>query len=342
MTTSTTMTRSTHHLLHFVRSRRVTQTILGLFAALFFTSTWALTNEPVWPDRPVRLVVPYPGGGMADVAARILGQRLATLWRQQVVVDNKPGAGGTIGSSSVAHAAPDGYTLLIVFDTHAATPYLYKLDYDPVVDLSPIALVAKSPMMLVVSNNFAANNLAELLQFAKDRPSTLNFVTVGPGSPSRMMLELLKSATGINVTVVPYRGGGPAMVDLISGQVDAMIASVATVAPHIKNGRLKVLAVTSEKRSSLAPNVPAMSETIPGFGTDAWVGLMGPAKMPSALVVKINKDINQVLKSPDVKAILVNNGMDATPTTPEGLDQWIHHEMARWSKVIAEQNVTLN
>ena len=338
----TTMTRSTRHLAHVVRSRRVTQAILGLIATLFFTCTWAVNNEPVWPDRPVRLVVPYPGGGMADVAARILGQRLATLWRQQVVVDNKPGAGGTIGSSSVAHAAPDGYTLLTVFDTHAATPYLYKLDYDPVVDLSPIALVAKSPMMLVVSTGFAPNNVAELLQFAKDRPSTLNFVTVGPGSPSRMMLELLKSATGINVTVVPYRGGGPAMVDLISGQVDAMIASVATVAPHLKNGRLKVLAVTSEKRSSLAPNVPAMSETIPGFGTDAWVGLMGPAKMPAALVAKINKDINQVLKNPDVKAILVNNGMDATPSTPEGLDQWIHHEMARWSKVIAEQNVTLN
>jgi tripartite-type tricarboxylate transporter receptor subunit TctC len=326
---------------HFIK--RLMGLLLATFlSSIIITPLWAVPSEPVWPDHPVRLVVPYPSGGMADVAARILGQRLASVWHQQVVVDNKPGAGGTIGSSTVAHSAPDGYTLLTVFDTHAATPYLYKLDYDPVTDLSPIALVAKSPMMLVCSTSFAPSNVAELLQFAKDHPSNLNFVTVGPGSPSRMMLELLKSATGINVTVVPYRGGGPAMVDLISGQVDAMIASVATVTPHIKNGRLKVLAVTSEKRSSLAPNVPAMSETIPGFGTDAWVGIMGPAKLPANLILKINKDINQVLKNADVKAILVNNGMDATPSTPEGLDQWIHHEMARWNKVIVEQNVTLN
>ena len=315
---------------------------LGALVYLYLAPGWTQQNPPAWPDRPVRLVVPYPSGGMADVAARILGQRLASVWHQQVVVDNKPGAGGTIGTATVAHAAPDGYTLLTVFDTHAATPYLYKLDYDPVVDLSPIALLAKSPMMLVCSTSFPANNVAELLQYAKDHPSSLNFVTVGPGSPSRMMLELLKSATGINVTVVPYRGGGPALVDLISGQVDAMIASVATVAPHIKTARLKVLAVTSEKRSSLAPNVPAMSETIPGFGTDAWVGVMGPGKLSPALVAKINKDILQILGNSEVKAILVNNGMDATPSTPEGLGQWIQHEMARWNKVIVEQNVTLN
>jgi tripartite-type tricarboxylate transporter receptor subunit TctC len=219
---------------------------------------------------------------------------------------------------------------------------LYKINYDLLQDLTPISMVARSPMLLVANANFPAKTLPSLLQYAKDKPSAINFVTVGPGSPARLMLELLKNSTGINVTVVPYKGGGPAMVDLISGQVDAMIASVPTVAPHVKSGRLRVLAVTSEKRSSLVPGVPAMSETIPGFGTEAWVGLMGPAKMPPEVVAQINTDVAKALNSAEIKNKFIENGLEPSYSNPEEFERWIRREMARWSKVIREQNVTLD
>jgi len=275
-----------------------------LFKAAFLLSfalcpLWVMSQT--WPNKPVKLIVPFPPGGMADVVSRILGQHLSETWGQQVVVENRAGAGGTIGTSAVVKAAPDGYTLMAAFDTHAAAPYLYKINYDLLQDLTPISMVARSPMLLVANANFSAKTLPSLLQYAKDKPSAINFVTVGPGSPARLMLELLKNSTGINVTVVPYKGGGPAMVDLISGQVDAMIASVPTVAPHVKSGRLRVLAVTSEKRSSLVPGIPAMSETIPGFGTEAWVGIMGPAKMPPEVVAQINTDVAKALNSAEIK-----------------------------------------
>ena len=301
---------------------------------------WVMSQT--WPNKPVKLIVPFPPGGMADVVSRILGQHLSETWGQQVVVENRAGAGGTIGTSAVVKAAPDGYTLMAAFDTHAAAPYLYKINYDLLQDLTPISMVARSPMLLVANANFSAKTLPSLLQYAKDKPSAINFVTVGPGSPARLMLELLKNSTGINVTVVPYKGGGPAMVDLISGQVDAMIASVPTVAPHVKSGRLRVLAVTSEKRSSLVPGVPAMSETIPGFGTEAWVGLMGPAKMPPEVVAQINTDVAKALNSAEIKNKFIENGLEPSYSNPEEFERWIRREMARWSKVIREQNVTLD
>lgn len=301
---------------------------------------WVMSQA--WPNKPVKLIVPFPPGGMADVVSRILGQHLSETWGQQVVVENRAGAGGTIATSAVVKAAPDGYTLMAVFDTHAAAPYLYKINYDLLQDLTPISMVARSPMLLVANANFPAKTLPSLLQYAKDKPSAINFVTVGPGSPARLMLELLKNSTGINVTVVPYKGGGPAMVDLISGQVDAMIASVPTVAPHVKSGRLRVLAVTSEKRSSLVPGVPAMSETIPGFGTEAWVGIMGPAKMPPEVVAQINTDVAKALNSAEIKNKFIENGLEPSYSNPEEFERWIRREMARWAKVIKEQNVTLD
>jgi len=316
-----------------------------LFKAAFLLSfalcpLWVMSQT--WPNKPVKLIVPFPPGGMADVVSRILGQHLSETWGQQVVVENRAGAGGTIGTSAVVKAAPDGYTLMAAFDTHAAAPYLYKINYDLLQDLTPISMVARSPMLLVANANFSAKTLPSLLQYAKDKPSAINFVTVGPGSPARLMLELLKNSTGINVTVVPYKGGGPAMVDLISGQVDAMIASVPTVAPHVKSGRLRVLAVTSEKRSSLVPGIPAMSETIPGFGTEAWVGIMGPAKMPPEVVAQINTDVAKALNSTEIKNKFIENGLEPSYANPEDFERWIRREMARWSKVIKEQNVTLD
>ena len=295
-----------------------------------------------WPNKPVKLIVPFASGGMADVVSRIMGQQLSDTWGQQVVVENRVGAGGTIGTSAAVKATPDGYTLMAIFDTSTAAPYLYKINYDLLQDLIPISMVARSPMLLVTNANFPAKTLPSLLQYAKDKPSAINFVTVGPGSPARLMLELLKNSTGINVTVVPYKGGGPAMVDLISGQVDAMFAALPTVAPHIKAGRLRVLAVTSGKRSNLAPGVPAMSETIPGFDTEAWVGIMGPAKIPPEVVAQINIDVAKILNSAEIKNKFFENGLEPSYANPEDFERWIRRETARWAKVIREQNVTVD
>jgi tripartite-type tricarboxylate transporter receptor subunit TctC len=295
-----------------------------------------------WPNKPVKLIVPFAPGGMADVVSRIMGQQLSDTWGQQVLVENRVGAGGTIGTSAAVKATPDGYTLMAIFDTSTAAPYLYKINYDLLQDLIPISMVARSPMLLVTNANFPAKTLPSLLQYAKDKPSAINFVTVGPGSPARLMLELLKNSTGINVTVVPYKGGGPAMVDLISGQVDAMFAALPTVAPHIKAGRLRVLAVTSGKRSNLAPGVPAMSETIPGFDTEAWVGIMGPAKIPPEVVAQINIDVAKILNSAEIKNKFFENGLEPSYANPEDFERWIRRETARWAKVIREQNVTVD
>jgi tripartite-type tricarboxylate transporter receptor subunit TctC len=316
-----------------------------LFKVTFLLSLFLcplLVVSQSWPNKPVKLIVPFAPGGMADVVSRIMGQQLSDTWGQQVVVENRVGAGGTIGTSAAVKATPDGYTLMAIFDTTTAAPYLYKINYDLLQDLIPISMVARSPMLLVTNANFPAKTLPSLLQYAKDKPSAINFVTVGPGSPARLMLELLKNSTGINVTVVPYKGGGPAMVDLISGQVDAMFAAVPTVAPHIKAGRLRVLAVTSGKRSNLVPGIPAMSETIPGFDTEAWVGIMGPAKLPPEVVAQINTDVAKVLNSTEIKNKFFENGLEPSYANPEDFERWIRKETARWAKVIREQNVTLD
>jgi tripartite-type tricarboxylate transporter receptor subunit TctC len=316
-----------------------------LFKVTFLLSLFLcplLVVSQSWPNKPVKLIVPFAPGGMADVVSRIMGQQLSDTWGQQVVVENRVGAGGTIGTSAAVKATPDGYTLMAIFDTTTAAPYLYKINYDLLQDLIPISMVARSPMLLVTNANFSAKTLPSLLQYAKDKPSAINFVTVGPGSPARLMLELLKNSTGINVTVVPYKGGGPAMVDLISGQVDAMFAAVPTVAPHIKSGRLRVLAVTSGKRSNLVPGVPAMSETIPGFDTEAWVGIMGPAKIPPEVVAQINTDVAKILNSAEIKNKFFENGLEPSYANPEDFERWIRKETARWAKVIREQNVTLD
>ncbi len=316
-----------------------------LFKVTFLLSLFLcplLVVSQSWPNKPVKLIVPFAPGGMADVVSRIMGQQLSDTWGQQVVVENRVGAGGTIGTSAAVKATPDGYTLMAIFDTTTAAPYLYKINYDLLQDLIPISMVARSPMLLVTNANFSAKTLPSLLQYAKDKPSAINFVTVGPGSPARLMLELLKNSTGINVTVVPYKGGGPAMVDLISGQVDAMFAALPTVAPHIKSGRLRVLAVTSGKRSNLVPGVPAMSETIPGFDTEAWVGIMGPAKIPPEVVAQINTDVAKILNSAEIKNKFFENGLEPSYANPEDFERWIRRETARWAKVIREQNVTVD
>ena len=299
-------------------------------------------NASNWPQRPIRMIVPNGSGGLPDIVARLTAQKLSESLGQQVIVENRVGAGSTLGTAAAVRAAADGYTLLAVFDSHVTNPHLFKkLDYDTLNDLAPISLLTRGPMMLLASGSFAANNLNDLVQLAKAKPGAVNFAVVGPGSPARLLMEALKLAAGIDVTMIAYKSAGLAMGELASGQVDVMFATVPTAASFVKSARVKVLALTSDKRSNIAPGMPTMSESIPGFGTETWVGLLAPAKTSPELIARINAESIKALTKPDMQARLAEQGLEAVGSTPKEFDAFIRNEMARWGKIIREQKITL-
>jgi tripartite-type tricarboxylate transporter receptor subunit TctC len=295
-----------------------------------------------YPSRPVRVIVPNATGGLADICTRLVAARLGEFLGQQFLVDNRPGAGGTLGTAAAARSVPDGYTLLAVFDSHATNPFLFpNLPYDTLVDLAPVSLLARGPLVLVVRNGLGAASVKEFVELAKARPGAINFATVGPGSPARLLMELLSSEAGIAVTMVAYKGASLALGDLIGGQVDAIFATSPSVSSHLKAGRLRALAVTSARPSAMLPGVPAMSETFPGFVSEAWVGLLAPAKTPTEIIARLNAEVAKVLELPDTRKRFAELGLEAAPGSPEALDRWIRSEMARWGRVIREQKITL-
>lgn len=304
---------------------------------------WALSaHAETYPAKPVKIIVPNAPGGLADISARLVAAKLSESLGEQFIVDNRVGAGGTLGTAAAARAAPDGYTLLAVFDSHATNPYLFKkLDYDTMDDFAPVSLLVRGPMMLVVQPKLPVASVPEFVRLAKQKPGAINFLTVGPGSPARLLMELFKTTAGIDVTMVSYKGAGPAMADLMAGQVDVMFATVPTVSSYVKAGKLRVLAITSAKRSAIAPGVPAMSEFYPGFRYEVWVGLFAPAKTPHAIVSRLNAEAVKVLSMPDLKARFAEQGMETVGSTPAELNEWLKGEMDRWSKVIREHHITL-
>jgi len=229
-----------------------------------------------------------------------------------------------------------------VFDSHATNPHLFaSLPYDTLADFAPISLLARGPLVLVAGPKLGSSTVGELVRLAKSRPGAVNFAAVGPGSPARLLMELLKIEAGIDVTMVPYKGAGPALGDLVAGQVDAMFATVTSVSSHMKAGRLRALAVTSARRSALIPDVPAMSETYPDFVSEAWVGLLAPAKAPRDIVARLNAEITSVLGQPEMKRRFAELGLETAPGSPADLDRWIRTEMERWGRVIRERKITL-
>ena len=295
-----------------------------------------------YPSKPIRMIVPNAPGGLADTAARLVAGKLSESFGQQVVVDNRVGAGSTIGTLAAVRAAPDGYTLLTVFDSHATNPHLFKkLEYDTLADLAPISLLVRGPMLLVATPKLPVSNVQEFVKMAKAKPGAINFLTVGPGSPARLFMELLKSSAGIDVTMVPYKGAGPAMADLMSGQVDIMFGTIPTVGSFVKSGKLKPLAITSERRSDFAPGVPAINEVIPGFRAEVWVGMFAPVKTPADIVSRLNAESVKVLATADLKARFSEHGLETVGSTPAQLDQWLWFEMDRWGKVIRDNKITL-
>jgi tripartite-type tricarboxylate transporter receptor subunit TctC len=295
-----------------------------------------------YPGKPVRIIVPNATGGLADICARLVAAKLARAFGRQFLVENRPGAGGTLGTAAAVKAAPDGYTLLAVFDSHATNPHLFRnLPYDTLADLAPISLLVRGPLVLVVRPGLGPNSVPELVKLAHSKPGAINFATVGPGSPARLLMELLKIEAGIDVTLVAYKGAGLALADLVGAQVDAMFATVPSIRTHHRAGRLRALAITSAQRSAVLPGVPAMNETYPGFVAEAWVGLLAPAKTPQEILVRLNAEVLKVLAQPEIKERFADQGLETAGGPPSELDRWIRAEIERWGRVIREQRITL-
>lgn len=313
--------------------------LAGLALAIVATSGLA----QAYPSKAIRLIVPNAPAGLADISARLIAAKLTTALGQQVVVDNRVGAGSTIGTAMAVRAAPDGYTLLAVFDSHATNPHLFKnIEYHTLTDLAPISLLVRGPLLLAVHPKLDAKTLQDLVKLAQARPGAINFATVGPGSPARLLMELLKLEARVDVTSVPYKGAGPAVNDLIAGQVDAMFATIPTLSPYVKTGRLHAIAITSEQRSAAVPGVPTMSETYPGFRAESWVGLLAPARTPREIIARLNAEVVTILALPEMKARFAELGYETVGSTPAQFDRWIRTETERWGKVIRAQKITLD
>lgn len=310
---------------------------LFVFAALASTPAWAQN----YPSRPIRMVVPTSPGGVTDTAARAIAPQLSEALGQSIVIDNRAGAGGIPGTDVVAKATPDGHTLLAVFDSFISNPHVFRsAPYDTIRDFAPISLLIRGPQLLVVHPKLGARTFNDFVALAKSRPAPVNFATAGAATSSRLSVELFKAVTRLNATLVHYKGGGPALNDLLGGHVEAMIASAGLVMPHVKSGRLTVLAVSSKERSALVPRVPSVSEFFPQFEAQSWVGLLAPARTPHAIVQRINTDVIKVLAAPEQKERFTGLGYEIVGGTPEQFGAWLRSESAKWGKVIREQNIT--
>ena len=290
-----------------------------------------------YPSRPIRIIVPSTAGGSVDTLARTVGSNLSQRWGQQVVVDNRSGAGGVIGGEITAKAPPDGYTLIMATIAAMATnvSLAKKLPYDPVRDFAPITLVASQQIVLLVNPNVAARTAQELIQLAKSKPGQLTFASAGNGSGGHLSGELLKILTGIDLTHVPYKGISPAIVDVISGQVTMTFASIISGTPHVKTGRLRALAVTGARRSPALPELPTMMEAgVRGYESSTWYGLLAPKATSRAIVTKLNREVVAIINLPEVKANLLAEGAEPVGNTPEQFGEFIKAEIAKWGKVI--------
>jgi tripartite-type tricarboxylate transporter receptor subunit TctC len=298
-----------------------------------------------YPNRPIRFVVPFSAGGAADVPGRILTQKLTEALGQQVVVDNRPGAGSTIGADNVAKAPPDGYTLLTISNTHFVSAALYKkLPYDSVADFAPVTQVTSAPNVIVVHPSLPAKTVKELIALAKAKPGKIDYASSGNGSTQHLTGALFCKMAGIEMTHIPYRGSGPATADLLSGQVTVGFPGIAGMLPQIKAGKLRALAVTSAKRSPELPDTPTVAEAgVKGYDVTAWFGVAGPKGMPREIVMKLHTELLRILKNPEVQKLLLNAGQEvAWQETPEQFGEMLKSEAAKWARMVKESGATVN
>jgi len=317
----------------------------ALIAAAILAGAPLAAVAQSYPAKPIRLVVPFPAGGPLDLAGRAIGDHLAKAWGQPVVVENKPGAGGNIGADLVAKSPADGYTLVMgALSTHAVNPHLFaKMPYDALKDFAPVTLVAVTPNVLVVNASLGANNVRELIALAKASPGKLSFASGSNGSAGHLAGELFKTLAGIDIVHVPYKGGAPAMQDLLGGQVQFMFDNLANSMAQLKAGKLKAFAVTTVKRSPLAPELPTMAEAgVTGFDISTWYGIMAPAGTPPDIVKKLNTEIVKFLASDNMKDKLKAQGAEAAPTTPEQFDAFIRAEWSKYAKIVKDSGAKVD
>ena len=319
--------------------------LIGVMAlSLLPAAANAQTTSIAYPTKPIRLVVPFPAGGATDIFARTLSQKLAEKIGSAVVVENKPGAGGTLGSDLVAKSPADGYTLLLATSsTHSIGPNLNpKMPYDAVRDFTPIAQVGNAPSIMLVPNSSPAKTIQEWIDYAKKNPGRLNYASSGNGTIVQLTAELFKSQAGLYVVHIPYKGTALAMPDLISGKIDVLFDSLPTGLPHVKEGRLRALGVTSAQRTSMAPGLPAIAEVLPGYESNTWFGLFGPAGVRPEIVNRVNAAALQALADPEVKDKLLRLGIEPIGTSPMQFATMLSAESAKWKKIISERKITLD
>jgi len=307
---------------------------VGFFLALMTSMLWAQS----WPTKPVRMIIAFPPGGPTDLVSRVLAQKLSEQLGQQVIVDNKPGAGGNIAAELAARAAPDGYTIFYNTSAIVIGPALYgKVNYDTLKDFAPVLLTASVPMVLVVNPQLPARSVKEFLDLAKTRSGALNYSSSGTGTITHLASAMMSTQTGIQTQHIPYKGSAPGLVDLASGQTQFMIDTINTVLPYVRDNRLRGLAVTSAKRSPLLPDLPTLAEAgISGFEAAAWQGIVVPTGTPNEIVQKLNAEVNKALMHPDIRSRLAAQGADILGGTPAEYAAYLRSEMPRWAKAVKD------
>ena len=314
---------------------------LALATLFMLAAPMAAQAQAAYPDKPIKFVVPYPPGGGTDVVARIVQQRLQAALGQPIVIDNKGGAGGSLGTDIVAKSAPDGYTVLFTLSSHTINPAIFpKLPFDTIKDFEPVGLVASLPQLLAANMAVPVRTVADVVAQAKAAPDKFSFASVGNGSPGHLAGELMVLRTGAPMAHIPYRGGGPAVTDVMGGQVPLLWVSIPAAAAQVKAGKLRALAVSTTKRSPAFPDVPTMQEAgVADFEVDSWYAMLVPAKTPRPIIDKLNKALNTVLAEPAIRAQLIEQGADAVGGTPEALAKVIAAEVPKWVKLAKDANI---
>ena len=308
--------------------------VLLLAGGLLFAATAALAQQ-AWPNRPIRMIVPFAVGGGTDIQARLFSIKLQPALGQQIIVDNRTGAGGNIGAELVAKSPADGYTVLFQSASLAVNASLYrKLNYSAVRDFAPVMLVSSTPLILVIHPSVPAKNVKELVALAKAKPGVFNFGSNSTGTTSHLAAELLKTMTGTTMTHIPYKGAGQAVIGLASGEIDMLFTTILAALPHIDSGRMRALAVTTLKRAPSMPKVPTVDETLKGFESDNWYGMFFPAKTPAAIITRFHAEMTKVLTDPDVKKLMENQGAVPLGSSPEEMTTYLQHEIDKYAKLI--------
>jgi tripartite-type tricarboxylate transporter receptor subunit TctC len=326
--------RVIHHRQPDLLNMRLTR-LLGTLAALLIAAPLAAATVD-WPTRPVTVIAPFPPGGTVDIVARLIGQKLGAELGKPFVIENKSGAGGSIGTAAMVHAAPDGYTFEVNHMGLAFNAALYdNLGYDTLRDVVPVAYVGATPNVLVENNKFPPKTVAQFLALAKERPGTINYGSGGIGSAGHLPMELLQSATGIKLVHVPYKGNGPAIVDLISGQIQVMLATIPAMMPYITSGQLHAIATSGSHRSSALPDLPTLDEAgVKGFDYAPWYGVFAPAGTPPEILDRMHDAINKVLREPEVAGKLGQQGLEVHAITRQAFTDMVHGDIAKWAKII--------